>query len=498
MNKSIYLVLLSALFFFLFSAQADAFQCVNPDGAALQAALNTAISGDNEVRLRTGTYAIPGDPAVHFNITTARSLTISGGWNAGCSLQTADPKLTILQGGARQDEETYFYGGGVLLVLIYENTAPAAVAVSNLTIEKGLAESDGGGLSIQHDYTTDATLATVSISHVIVQNNTTEIWFGSGIAVEDWGTSGGMSVSITDAIVQENTVPDGSTAGPAGIFINNWGAAAHDTTISRCRILNNKAGADGGGLFIDSGEGDATLVNNIIAGNSVAEGPGGGIFIDNGAGGDTFLTNNTITANSAEGSGGGIYAFMEAAATASVLNIYNSIIYGNTAGANGADLYVKNEASQMVNLFNNDLNTTMPTGVFIANADPTSFISSDNLNNINPQFVGSNDYHLGATSPVINNGNNDAPGLPPEDLDGNSRLVSCQVDMGAYEYQETLRGDIDTDGEVDIQDAIEALQILSGTPPLVPVCRQSDANDDGRIGPEDVIFILQTIGLLRP
>ena len=98
-------------------------------------------------------------------------------------------------------------------------------------------------------------------------------------------------------------------------------------------------------------------------------------------------------------------------------------------------------------------------------------------------------------SPVINEGDNAAPFIPADDLDGNFR---CAVDMGAYEYQSTLMGDVNADGAVDIQDAIEALQVLSGMSPAVPVCRQSDANGDGRIGVEDVLFILQTIGLLRP
>ena len=357
-----------------------------------------------DVRLISGTFVIPDNPVqpdpvpdpplqVHFNIEMGHSLTISGGWNADCSVQTADSGLTILQGGTLQDEGTYFFGGGVLFVYIYENPAPATVAISNVTIQNGLAESNGGGLSIQHDYATDAALANVNISHVVVQNNSTELWFGSGIAVEDWGTTGGMSVTITDSIVRNNTVPGGSTAGPAGIFIDNYGFAAEDTTISRCQIVNNTAGADGGGLFVNSGSGNAALVNNLIAGNSVAVGPGGGIFVSNEAG-NAVLTNNTITGNSAEGLGGGIYAFMKAEATASVLNIYNNIIYGNTAtgaGSVGADLYINNEASQVVNLFNNDLDYT--SGFFIL--DDTNFTEAFNLDNSDPLFVSApTDYHL--------------------------------------------------------------------------------------------------------
>ena len=145
MKRALNLVLLFILCNFFFSSQADAFQCVNiaGGGVALQAALDTAVSGDNEIRLMAGTYTIPGTPAVHFNIETARSLTITGGWNTGCSVQTADPAQTILQGGTLQVLGTYPDGGGVLFIYIFGNAVPATVYISNLTIQDGLAEGDG-------------------------------------------------------------------------------------------------------------------------------------------------------------------------------------------------------------------------------------------------------------------------------------------------------------------------------------------------------------------
>jgi hypothetical protein len=181
-----------------------------------------------------------------------------------------------------------------------------------------------------------------------------------------------------------------------------------------------------------------------------------------------------------------------------VLDIYNNIIYGNTmtgADAVGPDLYIYNEASQVVNLFNNDLDYNTVDRTFIIR-DDKNFTEAFNRDNVDPLFVSAPaDYHLTVNSPVINAGDNAVPSVPADDLDGNFR---CEVDMGAYEYQSTLMGDLNTDGAVDIQDAIEALQVLSGMSPAVPVCRQSDANNDGKIGVEDVLFILQTIGLLRP
>ncbi len=56
-------------------------------------------------------------------------------------------------------------------------------------------------------------------------------------------------------------------------------------------------------------------------------------------------------------------------------------------------------------------------------------LGSDNVHG-NPQFVGSEDYHLKTGSPAINAG---AATAPAQDLDGVSRPQGGVVDIGAYE-----------------------------------------------------------------
>jgi hypothetical protein len=63
---------------------------------------------------------------------------------------------------------------------------------------------------------------------------------------------------------------------------------------------------------------------------------------------------------------------------------------------------------------------------------------------------------------------------------------------------DVLPGDINTDGVVDLQDAVLALQVISGPEPLAAGCRYADVDGDGRIGLSEVVFILQTVGALRP
>ncbi|MDO8588884.1 MAG: right-handed parallel beta-helix repeat-containing protein [Armatimonadota bacterium] len=57
-----------------------------------------------------------------------------------------------------------------------------------------------------------------------------------------------------------------------------------------------------------------------------------------------------------------------------------------------------------------------------------------------PQFVdpANDDYHLAPGSPCINKGWNDAPGLPALDMDGEGRIASGLVDIGADELWPTM------------------------------------------------------------
>jgi PKD repeat protein len=87
----------------------------------------------------------------------------------------------------------------------------------------------------------------------------------------------------------------------------------------------------------------------------------------------------------------------------------------------------------MVNIYNSDFDQSS-AGTYIQ--IPFS-IGLSNLNNVDPLFVdpANGDFHLQATSPCINAGDNSAPGLPATDMDGNPRIANGTVDMGAYEYQ---------------------------------------------------------------
>jgi YD repeat-containing protein len=59
-----------------------------------------------------------------------------------------------------------------------------------------------------------------------------------------------------------------------------------------------------------------------------------------------------------------------------------------------------------------------------------------------------------------------------------------------------LEGDVNGDGTVNLEDAVLALQLLSGTGPN-DVNHKSDVNGDSKIGMAEVFYVLQNMAGLR-
>ena len=77
---------------------------------------------------------------------------------------------------------------------------------------------------------------------------------------------------------------------------------------------------------------------------------------------------------------------------------------------------------------------------------------------------------------------------------GEAGTVTKNITMAPWDYS----GDIDGDLDVDLADAILALQIMAGIQPSTTIHTEADVNNDGKIGLEEVLYILQHVAGFRP
>ena len=268
----------------------------------------------------------------------------------------------------------------------------------------------------------DNDTSTITISDITFQNG----------SLSSTNIAGGISISTKYANI---TIKGNAFLGNSGVdggAVCVWSDSSK-VTLTNNTFLNNTVLAFGGGVYVKTSSGKVILANNTFNNNTSSYG-GGGVYVKAYSSGTITLTNNTFNNNtSSYGGGASIYNNI------AIVNIYNNILWKNTASTDGNDLYI-GSANAAVNLHNND---------FSGNADFDSGQSEDlyitdidnysHANNIqqDPLFVNASsvDFHLTASSPCIDVGDNSAPELPATDFDGNPRIINGIVDIGADEYK---------------------------------------------------------------
>jgi hypothetical protein len=76
---------------------------------------------------------------------------------------------------------------------------------------------------------------------------------------------------------------------------------------------------------------------------------------------------------------------------------------------------------------------------------------------------------------------------------GEAGTVTKNITMTPWDYS----GDIDGDLDVDLTDAILALQVMAGIQPSTTIHMEADVNNDNRIGLEEAGYIMQVLAELR-
>jgi hypothetical protein len=458
MKKILSLALCCMAFLALLIGGAWAAEFCVDNATDLQTALTTAQSNgaNNTIKVVQGTYS------GHFTHSSSGnySITLWGGYTAGCASREVNPANTILDGA---------HTGRVLYLNYSINGATGNIQVDGFTIQNGSVNGSGGGVYASTSTSlASATAGAITLSNNTIAGNTATNYHdcggvcaladsdsgiggnvtllnntitgntasnnGGGAYIESWtliGTSTAGTITLAN-----NTITENSASFVGGIAVearSAVGTAGAGTIIFTSNtITGNTSASEVGGVYVStvSASGTAgtiTFTNNTIAGNSASATYGGGIEADSqsasGTGGTVTFTNNTITGNTAGTNGGGLYLYKRG----NTINCYNNIIRGNIAST-GGDIFIVGTTGT-VNGYNNDY-TNMPGG----------WTNSGNNVNYDPLFVGGGNYRLQASSPCIDTGVNSAPSIPSTDADGNARILDGDnngtkiADMGAYEF----------------------------------------------------------------
>lgn len=319
----------------------------------------------------------------------------------------------------------------------------------------------GGGIF------TDSNTSPITISNCIVRANTCAI-YGAGIQAS-YGNSGML---IVDSVIEDNVNP--GSEGGGGINVNR----SANVTISNCIIRGNLGSTQGGAVRLRNYSYNCTIVGCTIVSNtaryySTAYGSGGGIYADatsaftardcvfrandaaNAKGGAIFaagdaatLRNCLIVSNSAKTDGGGIWC--EAGTIESCTIVTNRAGTGGTGIGGGICMdaapgsvtglnnivYFNIAASGGDNFTNIQGNANLSYSCVFPAVTGTGNITGDPL----LADLAGGDYRLSNSSPCIDSGLVLAWMTNACDLDGLDRILGGEVDMGAYEYDATLRG----------------------------------------------------------
>ena len=249
--------------------------------------------------------------------------------------------------------------------------------------------------------------------------------------LDGFTVSGGYANTYGVSIIVNECTIDKNLGGGISIYSSS-------PTLNNLRINSNAAEFGGG---ISNTQSSAPIINNVIISGNNVTGSGGGIY--NAYSSSITLTNVLISGNKSE-NGGAIYS------NASSITLTNVTISGNRATSAGGAIYQYSATAILKNtiIWNNNTAISHTGGTptyshcLIENAMPAGDGNIDGTISYPKMFVASvnhsqapttsGNYHLVASSPCLNVGNNDYNSTTT-DLAGNPRIYNEIIDLGAYE-----------------------------------------------------------------
>lgn len=287
--------------------------------------------------------------------------------------------------------------------------------------------------------------------------------------------SGAINTTRIDGFTITHGYANGASPDNCGGGISNKGTVAGSSPIvENCKILDNYADRDGGGIFSDgNGSGNTatiSILKSVISGNTAATHNGGGIEIyawtgtSNATIENSLITGNksfsfgggiefaagyvgsfvtgtmtfcTVSGNYSGSSGKGIYTQVQTGVMS--LNIKNCIAYGN-GSLNGSAYEVQNNASGKTSILYSQVEGCTSGSWYTV----TNNTDGGNNADANPLFVNgvsaasapstAGDYTVQSGSPCISTGT-DVPGIS---TDINGILRPSPPSRGSAEYSVVL------------------------------------------------------------
>ncbi|MCP4690473.1 MAG: hypothetical protein GY859_20630, partial [Desulfobacterales bacterium] len=347
------------------------------------------------------------EPGVY---TLGASLSYTPGENQGLLLEGAGADLTVIDGGNTMQILKIDVSG-------LADDANASIRIRGVAFRKGNGASDsGGGVSVK------TKAAAVLVEDCVFEEN-----------ISSGQSGGGLYISSTDGRIEVNRSTFSANSGAlfgGGAYLESVNG---EVLLGNSRFIGNASINAGGGAYASSSVENVILVDNVFSGNS--SGSGGGSRSTTASGTVNHIHNTSID-NVAVSNGGGAIVTLGDGGDA---YLYNNILWNNTAGGAGNDLYVDDDVDGdviggIVEVINNDYS------IFEYNI-------GDNLTttgNFAEDPLLTPDFHLQAASPCIDKGENAMPFFPDFDFEGDPRSVdgdldgSAAVDLGADEYKAVM------------------------------------------------------------
>lgn len=288
---------------------------------------------DDVIKLVRGKYvdnfSFLGDPKF--------SVSLQGGYVAGCSKKVIGPGATVLDGGY------------LSRTLYIRNPEGGNISISNLTIRNG----DHNGLEIQEN------TANLTFSRVNFLNNGHGIYVYSGksFTVDRCqfiqNGAGGIETTGFDRLIIRNSTFKNNNRMENGAGVHAYGVRS--IMLEKNTFIGNQTSYNMGGAFLG---GTQTETSTITVKNNIFDSNTGGLGVDNLAGPFNYAGSALISGNKfINNSRGGL-----SAQSTKTIKIYGNVLYRNKGygpailAYNSVNIDVQNNvvANNVVDMWNSD------------------------------------------------------------------------------------------------------------------------------------------------